>query len=159
MASFTILTVTSPEDLTETNRLFKAYAESLGIDLTFQDFATEMASMPGKYAPPTGSLLLARNNAGEAIGCVGLRGLSGNNICEMKRLYVDPRGRGTGVGKALAERVVAEAKRLGYAAMRLDTLPHMESARRLYKNLGFGEISPYYETPLEGTIFLELCLK
>ena len=163
-SAFTIFPVTSPEDLTATIKLFEAYAESLGIDLTFQDFATEMASMPGKYASPTGTLLLARNNgSGEAIGCVGLRPLvdplGRHGICEMKRLYVDPEGRGTGAGKALAERVVAEAKSLGYEALRLDTLPHMESARGLYRRMGFVEIGAYYETPLEGTIFLELKLK
>ncbi|KAK5116297.1 hypothetical protein LTR85_009269 [Meristemomyces frigidus] len=105
-----------------TIKLFEAYAQSLGIDLTFQDFAAEMASMPG-----------------EPVGCVGLRPLAADGYCEVKRLYVDPKGRGTGVGKALAQRVLQEAKRLGYRAMRLDTLPHMECARALYKSLGFKD--------------------
>src|ERR1700761_8940719 len=121
MATFTISTVESQQDLNDTIKLFEAYATSLGIDLTFQDFATEMSSMPGKYAPPTGSLLLARDTAGEAIGCVGLRPLGTEGMCEMKRLYVDPKGRGLGVGKALAEAIIDEANRLGYHAVRLDT--------------------------------------
>ena len=157
-ASFAISKVKLQQDLTDTTRLFETYAKSLGIDLSFQDFATEMASMPGKYAPPTGSLLLARNSTGEAIGCVGLRPFDGNRRCEMKRLYIDPQGRSLGVGKALAEAVIEDARALGYLAMKLDTLPDMVSARRLYENLGFLEIAPYYSTPIEGTIFLELDL-
>ncbi|KAK5171931.1 uncharacterized protein LTR77_003568 [Saxophila tyrrhenica] len=128
MPPFTISPITSPADLTAAINLFTEYATSLNIDLTFQDFATEMASMPGKYAPPHGTLLLARNDAGEAIGCVGLRPLSPEGCCEMKRL------------------------------MRLDTLPTMTSALALYRSLGFEEIEAYYDTPLEGTVFLELIL-
>ena len=158
MASFAIFKVTSERDLADTIKLFEVYATSLGIDLTFQNFATEMAEMPGKYSPPTGALLLARNKHAEAIGCVGLRQLS-DGICEMKRLYVDPKGRGSGLGKALVLDAIAESKQLGYAAMRLDTLPNMTSARALYKSLGFVEIDPYYITPLEGTTFLELQLQ
>jgi len=156
---FTIAPASTQEDVKAATRLFEAYAHSLGIELTFQDFAAEMSSMPGKYAPPTGALLLARNTAGEAIGCVGLRPLGTSGYCEMKRLYVDPKGRGLGIGRALAERAVQEAKRLGYGAVVLDTLPSMESARALYKSLGFAEIEAYYRTPLEGTIFLELKLR
>lgn len=156
---FTITKVSTPEDLTATITLFEAYATSLGIDLTFQDFATEMASMPGKYSPPTGTLLLARTASNnEAVGCVGLRPLSDDGIAEMKRLFVDPAGRGLGIGKALAERVIQEAKALGYRAIRLDTLPSMVSAQALYKSLGFREIEAYYRTPLEGTVFLGLQL-
>lgn len=155
--SFLISKVVSQQDLSDTISLFEAYTTSLGIDLTFQDFATEMAQMPGKYSSPTGTLLLARDNNGEPIGCVGLRQLD-DGICEMKRLYVNPKGRGSGLGKALALEVVKEAKQLGYSAIRLDTLPSMASARGLYKSLGFVEIEPYYSTPLEGTIFLELKL-
>ncbi|TKA83812.1 hypothetical protein B0A55_00011 [Friedmanniomyces simplex] len=147
-----------PQDLADTAELFKAYAASLGIDLTFQDFSTELANIPGKYAAPTGALLLARNAKGEAIGCVGLRPLSQPGYCEMKRLYVAPQGRGAGLGRALAERLVREAARLGYRVMRLDTLQQMSSARALYRSLGFREVEAYYETPVEGTIFLELKL-
>ncbi|PPJ51219.1 hypothetical protein CBER1_08054 [Cercospora berteroae] len=159
MAKFTIEPVNKQEDLTDTIKLFKIYAQSLGIDLQFQDFDNEMSSMPGKYAPPTGALYLARNNEGEAVGCVGLRPLSIPSHCEMKRLYVDPKGRGMGVGKALAEKVVAEATRLGYEAMVLDTLESMESARALYKSLRFVETEAYYQTPLEDTRFLKLMLR
>lgn len=159
MASFSISRISNQSDLNEAIKLFEAYANSLGLDLTFQDFATEMASMPGKYAPPTGALLLARDNVtGEAIGCVGLRAMGADAVCEMKRLYVDPKARGLGLGKALAEAVIEEARELGHRAMRLDTLPDMTSARALYKALGFAEIAPYYDTPVKGTIFLELAL-
>ncbi|GIZ43439.1 hypothetical protein CKM354_000666700 [Cercospora kikuchii] len=159
MMDFTIAPVNNHQDLADTITLFRIYAQSLGIDLQFQDFDNEMSSMPGKYAPPTGALYLARNNEGQAIGCVGLRPLSIPNHCEMKRLYVDPKGRGMGIGKALAEKVIAEATRLGYEAMVLDTLESMESARALYKSLGFGETEAYYETRLENTHFLKLMLK
>ena len=98
MASISIVRVIMQEDLNDTVTLFEAYAKSLGIDLTFQDFATELAAMPGKYAPPNGSLLLARSNVdGSPVGCVGLRPLGTDGCCEMKRLYVDPTGRGLGV--------------------------------------------------------------
>lgn len=137
----------------------EVYTASLGIDLTFQEVDTEMATMPGKYSPPTGSLLIARNTAGEAIGCVALRQLGDEGYCEIKRLYVDPKGRGLGVGKALAVSMIEEARQLGYKAIRLDTLPSMDAARRLYKSLGLVETQPYYDTPIEGTIFLELQLR
>jgi ribosomal protein S18 acetylase RimI-like enzyme len=156
--SFSISQVTSKQDLNDIIRLFEAYALSLGIDLAFQDFATEMARMPGKYSAPRGTLLLARNNDGEPLGCVGLRPMAANGICEMKRLYVDSKGRSLGMGKALAVAVISEAKRLGYTAMRLDTLPTMTSAIGLYKALGFVEIGAYYSSPIEGTIYLELSL-
>jgi putative acetyltransferase len=117
-----------------------------------------MDSMPGKYSPPGGALLLARNDTHEAIGCVALRPLLLDGCCEMKRLYVAPSGRGTGVGKALATATIEEARKLGYRSIRLDTLPTMESAQALYRNLGFKEIKAYYDTPLEGTVFLELLL-
>ena len=162
MQPFTITPAENPDDIQTITRLFEAYALSLGIDLGFQDFVAELASLPGKYGSPTGRLLLARqNDTAEAIGCVALRPLpdAGADCCEMKRLYVDPRGRGTGVGRALAERVIVEARHIGYKAMRLDTLPQMESARALYARLGFTEIEAYYATPLEGTLFMELDLR
>ncbi|KAK5720944.1 hypothetical protein LTR15_006906 [Elasticomyces elasticus] len=132
------------KDLADIAELFKAYAQSLGIDLAFQDFSTELANLPG--------------NSNQAVGCVGLRSLPDSACCEMKRLYVSPQGRGAGLGRMLAEAVVQEAKCLGYKAMRLDTLESMSSARALYKSLGFWEVEAYYETPLAGTIFLELTL-
>lgn len=140
-------------------RLMAVYADSLGIDLAFQDHDTEMATMPGKYTPPTGALLIARNVTGDAIGCVALRQLDNEGLCEIKRLYVDPRGRGLGVGKALAVAIIEEARQLNYKAIRLDTLPSMEAAKGLYKSLGFIETQPYYDTPIPDTLFLELQLQ
>ena len=158
MSTFSITSATSEEALADVVLLFEAYATSLKIDLTFQDFAAEIANMPGQYGIPNGALLLARNTAGAPIGCVGIRPLDGDGRCEMKRLYVDPKGRGLGIGKALAEAAIQEAKRLGYEAMRLDTLPTMASARSLYGDLGFVQTTPYYKTPIEGTLFMERAL-
>ncbi|KIV78580.1 hypothetical protein PV11_06223 [Exophiala sideris] len=160
--AFTITAVRNPTDLKDTISLFYAYAGSLGFDLAFQNFDAEMAAMPGKYSPPQGELLIARNSDGLAIGCVGLRPLpspdSNLPISEMKRLYVTPSGRGTGVGKALALGIIAVAKQLGYSEMRLDTLPSMVAALKMYRTFGFEDIPPYYQTPLEGTHFLALKL-
>jgi ribosomal protein S18 acetylase RimI-like enzyme len=153
-AAFTITAVRSAIDLVDTIELFTTYAHSLGIDLAYQGFAEEMAAMPGKYAPPAGELLLARRADGEAIGCVGLRPLDPTGCCEMKRLYVSPRARGLGLGRALIDAVVAEAQRIGYREIRLDTLPTMDEAIGLYGKLGFETIAPYYVTPIEGTRFM-----
>lgn len=155
---FTICKVQTPDDLEATISLFEEYAQSLGIDLSFQDFATEMQSMPGKYAPPQGALLLARNAEGEAIGCVGLRPFSEPGHCEMKRLYVHPNGRGIGLGRELAQAIIEQAKRLGYENMLLDTLSTMASAQALYRSLGFVEVGPYYDSPIQNTTFLRLDL-
>jgi ribosomal protein S18 acetylase RimI-like enzyme len=156
--SFQIALVRSPEDLKATMELFDAYAASLGINLSYQNFVTEMAAMPGKYAPPKGELLLARDDAGTAIGCVGLRPLPEEGCCEMKRLYVAPEGRGLGLGRALAEEIVKTARRIGYRQMRLDTLPSLATAIALYRKMGFVPILPYYDTPIAGTIFMSLRL-
>lgn len=153
-AAFAITAVRSAIDLADTIELFTIYAHSLGIDLAYQGFAEEMAAMPGKYAPPAGELLLARRADGEAIGCVGLRPLDPTGCCEMKRLYVSPRARGLGLGRALVDAVVAEAQRIGYREIRLDTLPTMDEAIGLYGKLGFETIAPYYVTPIEGTRFM-----
>jgi ribosomal protein S18 acetylase RimI-like enzyme len=151
--------VATADDLNATIRLFKAYTTSLNIDLTFQDFDTELSSMPGKYSPPAGSLLLARfATTGEPVGCVGLRPTTSNGVCEMKRLYVAPHGRGRGLGKALLDAAIKEALRIGYARMRLDTLPTMAAAVDLYKKNGFVQIEAYYHTPLVGTMFFERIL-
>ncbi len=149
-----ILPARSSADLADAVQLFKAYASSLGIDLGFQGFATELATLPGKYAPPAGELLLARDREGSALGCVGLRGIMPAGCCEMKRLYVAPRGRGRGLGRALIEAITAAAVRIGYEEIRLDTLPSMTAAVALYREAGFAPIDPYYETPLAGTLFL-----
>ena len=146
------------DDITAAARLFQAYADSLGVDLAYQDFAAELAGLPGKYAPPAGALLLARAGDGAPAGCVALRALDTPGCCEMKRLYVAPHGRGTGLGRALVEAVTTEARRLGYREIRLDTLPFMTDAMRLYAALGFRPIAPYYDTPIAGTRFLALSL-
>jgi putative acetyltransferase len=136
--------------------LFQEYAASLGFDLGFQDFERELSHLPGEYVPPHGCLLLAWYGA-EAVGCVAVRPLK-DRVCEMKRLYVRPAYRGLGLGKALAEAAIAEAKRLGYAAMRLDTVPSMQRARELYRALGFAETAPYRYNPIPGATYLELVL-
>ena len=134
--------------------MFQAYASSIGVDLAFQDFAAEIAAMPGKYAPPDGELLIARHTDGAALGCVGIRPIPPVGSCEMKRLYVLPRARGSGLGRALIDAAVGQAVRIGYREMRLDTLPTMTGAIALYTRAGFTPIDRYYDTPLIDTIFL-----
>lgn len=150
-----IVPATSEDHIATARRLFREYEASLGIELTFQGFAQEVAGLPGAYAPPAGRLLLA--TGAEPAGCVALRPLDGG-ICEMKRLYVRPTARGARLGRRLAETVIREARAIGYARMRLDTLPSMKEAFALYQTLGFREIAPYYATPIVGTRFMELSL-
>jgi ribosomal protein S18 acetylase RimI-like enzyme len=147
----------SEAELEAVRELFRAYAGSLAFDLGFQDFEAEMVEFPGKYAPPTGVLLLARLEE-MAAGAVGLRDL-GDGICEMKRLYVRPEARGHAIGRRLAERLIDEACSRGYRAMRLDTVPgHHDHAMALYRELGFQEIAPYCYNPVPGALFMELAL-
>lgn len=160
-SSFSIAPVRTAEELEAIVNLFRTYAESLGVDLTFQDFENEMVTMPGKYAPPTGELLLARNTHGVPIGCVALRALgpSDSGCCEMKRLYISPAARGFGIGRALITDILDLAHTLDYKEIKLDTLPSMEVAIGLYKKAGFVETEAYYDTPLTETIFLARSLK
>ena len=153
----TIAPVTTPDDLAAIRALFQAYADGLAVDLAYQDFATELAGLPGKYAAPHGALLLARDAAGQALGCVALRPL-GDGLCEMKRLYVAPAARGIGLGAALMQAIIVTARRRGYRAMRLDTLADMAAAQAMYAAAGFSRIAPYYDGAAAGTIFLELVL-
>lgn len=140
-------------DIGEVRQLFRVYADELDVDLCFQDFATELATLPGKYAPPEGALLLARDAEGKAAGCAALRPLSGNT-CEMKRLYVLPEHRHTGLGRRLAEEIMDTARACSYSQICLDSLPSMHAAIQLYRKLGFEDIAPYYDTPVKGTVFL-----
>lgn len=137
--------------------LLLEYRESLGVDLSFQNFDDELAAFPDSYLPPTGALLLCSRD-GQVAGSVAMRGLD-DGICEMKRLYVRPAYRGRGVGRELTVAVIGAARGAGYRRMRLDTLPGMDDAQRLYRLLGFAEIDAYYENPVPGTKYLELDLR
>jgi len=146
----------SPSQIEHARALFIEYGESLGFDLCFQDYDTELKNLPGDYASPGGSLLLAY--AGEQpVGCVALRKFS-EDTCEMKRLYVKPKFRGSGIGRQLAEKVIADAKGKGYRIMRLDTIETMDEAINLYRSLGFEERDSYRFNPIEGARYFELVL-
>lgn len=151
------VSIAEPTDLPALTQLFRAYAASLPIDLGYQGFDDELASLPGKYAPPDGALLIARGVSGAALGCVAMRPLA-PGVCEMKRLYVAPEGRGQGLGRQLARAIIEAARARGYAEMRLDTLASMAEAQALYRRLGFTEIGAYYATPIAGTVFMGLKL-
>jgi GNAT superfamily N-acetyltransferase len=156
--TFDITQIRTPADLAAAVKLFRAYASSLNVDLGYQNFEAELETMPGKYAPPRGELLLARSSQGDPVGCVGLRPIQPEGCCEMKRLYVSPEGRGCGMGERLVVAIVREAERIGYHEMRLDTLPSMKEAIALYRKCGFEPIEPYYDSPVIGTIFMRLSL-
>src|SRR5262249_19135579 len=130
---------TSAEEIATARGLLREYADGLGVDLSFQNFDEELATLPGVYAPPEGRLLLAWDGAAAA-GCVALRRFT-DGVGEMKRLYVRPAWRGTGLGRAMAEALIAQARAAGYTILRLDTLPTMTTAQRLYRTLGFCEIA------------------
>ena len=153
----TLLTATGPEHLAVLRELFQEYADSLSIDLCFQQFDTELASLPGDYAEPRGAVLLALVDGAPA-GCCALRPLDAAdypNASEMKRLYVRKAFRGFGLGRQLAEATLDAARQRGYASVLLDTLDDMESARALYTDLGFAEVPPYYHNPIPGAHYLK----
>ena len=152
-----VLTSGDTVELDHVRQFFRNYAAWLGVDLGFQGFGDEMASLPGAYAAPEGRLYFATVDGAPA-GCVGLRRFS-EGICEMKRLYVDPARRGLGVGRMLVLAAIRAAKELGYRRITLDTLPAMRMAVKLYRELGFTETPAYYPTPIEGSIFLSLDLE
>ncbi len=152
-----LVSADTPERLAAARLIFREYADSLDIDLCFQDFDSELATLPGEYAPPSGQLLLATVD-GELAGCGALRGLADSdhaNACEMKRLFVRPAFRRFGLGRLLAEQLMDDARHLGYSSMLLDTLDEMEAARELYTSLGFEEVAPYYYNPIAGAHYLK----
>ncbi len=154
--NFRIIDGHDSQFIPEVRLLFLEYADSLKVPLDFQNFDEELNSLPGAYTPPTGCLLLAISDQ-EFAGCVALRQLE-KNICEMKRLFVRPQWRGTKLGRILAETIIQRARDGGYQFMRLDTLPSMDRAQKLYSSLGFYEIEPYRFNPIAGTSFMEVKL-
>ena len=156
-SQFEALQAESPEQIAAIRELFLEYAQSLGFSLCFQGFDQELVTLPGDYAPPSGRLVLAIFE-NQPAGCVGLHALD-QEVCEMKRLYVRLRIRGKGLGRALAERVIVEARGIGYKKLRLDTVePRMQAAVAMYRALGFREIEPYRPNPIDGALYMELQL-
>lgn len=151
-----IIPAQTEEDYDIAKKLFIEYANSLGFDLSFQDFEEELANLPGEYLSPTGCLLIAVYKE-QPVGCVALRKLS-DGICEMKRLYVKEQFRRLGIGRALVEAVIDKARKIGYNYMRLDTVPLMEVARALYISVGFKKTDAYRYNPIEDAVFMELKL-
>lgn len=155
MSEFQIVQAASATEIAHARELFLEYAASLGFSLCFQNFDKELADLPGAYAPPTGRLLLAYYEE-QIAGCVALRKLS-NDICEMKRLYLRSSFRGKGLGRALADRIILEAAKIGYKRMRLDTVePVMKDAVAMYRRMGFKEIAAYCANPVEGALYMEI---
>jgi len=145
------------EEIEQARALFLEYADWLGFSLCFQNFDQELADLPGRYAPPTGRLMLAFVDD-QLAGCVALRKLD-EGVCEMKRLFVRQSFRGHDLGRKQIAAIIDEARAIGYQKMRLDTLPaQMQAAIHLYHSLGFKEIAPYYQSPVEGALFMELSL-
>jgi putative acetyltransferase len=147
----------SVAQIAQARELFLEYEQSLGFSLSFQNFEKELADLPGDYSPPEGRLLLAQWHD-HLVGCVALHPLA-PGICEMKRLYLRPQFRGKGFGRMLAERIIAEARQIGYRSMRLDTVePVMKDAVAMYRKLGFEEIAPYCNNPMAGAMYMEVQL-
>jgi ribosomal protein S18 acetylase RimI-like enzyme len=154
MPPFRLAKVRSAPEIAAAAALFREYVDGLGIDLSFQDFAAELAGLPGRYEPPAGELMLAYAPDGVPLGCVAVRPLDGHTVCEMKRLYVRPAARGLGIGRALVAAIIEAAQALRYAEMKLDTLPSMPEALALYERFGFVRIAAYYHNPVPGTVYL-----
>jgi putative acetyltransferase len=150
---------TSPDDVALARALFVEYATWLNVDLCFQGFDRELATLPGAYAPPSGRLLLV-GTFGKAFGCIALRALEGERTPtgEVKRLFVQPSARKGGWGHRLVDTVIAEARAIGYRELKLDTLGWMTEARSLYARAGFRECAPYYVNPLPGVVYMALSL-
>ena len=155
MTPYPIREAASPADIAHARALFEEYAAWLDVDLSFQGFAHELATLPGKYAPPRGRLFLAGE---DPVGCIALRPLDEPGIGEVKRLYVRPVARGTGLGRALVENVLSHAGEIGYRELCLDTADWMVDALRLYARLGFRECSPYYHNPMPGVVYMRTTL-
>jgi GNAT superfamily N-acetyltransferase len=153
---YTIVPAWTAADLDAARALFRAYQREIGVDLCFQGFDTELATLPGKYGIPDGRLYLAKHEAA-TIGCIALRRFDADTG-EIKRLYLVPEQRGAKLGVALARKVIEAAREVGYRRLVLDTLESMHAARRLYAALGFREIAPYYDNPLPGAIYMALDL-
>ncbi|ARQ01201.1 GNAT family N-acetyltransferase [Pseudorhodoplanes sinuspersici] len=145
-------------DFLQARALFEEYASSLNVDLGFQGIESEFATLPGKYALPSGAIFLALDDEGPTVGTVAIRPFERPGACEMKRLYVRPKGRGMGAGKALAKAAIAFAETAGYAEILLDSLPSMTAAARLYERLGFRETEPYWDNILPGVRYFSLTL-
>ncbi len=148
--------------ISQARDLFREYASTPGVAVCLEDFERELASLPGRYAPPDGRLLLAIHqreaSPEEAIGCAAMRRLD-QSACEMKRLYVCAAFRGNDAGRRLVEALIAEARSIGYEKMLLDTLPSMHEAHKLYRTLGFREIPAYQKNPIRGALFFEIALR
>ena len=157
-ADATIAEAESAADMAEIRALFVEYQQWLGVDLCFKDFAEAIDNLPGYYAPPAGSLLLARMLDGAVAGGVGMWPLE-LGVCEMKQLFVRPPWRGSGLGRRLAVAVVEAGQAAGYARMRLDTLPHLEAATVLYRSMGFIEAAPHDDNPSPGVLYMEKALQ
>lgn len=159
-AGFEVVEVATANEIEEARRLFREYAGEIGFGPCFQSFDAELASLPGDYRRPRGRLLLARRGSGlacEAVGCVALRPLD-ESTCEIKRLYIPPENRGAGLGRLLVERLIMDARQTGYTHVRLETLPVMTAALRLYETLGFRDIPPYCANPIPEARYLGLTL-
>jgi len=152
LSSMLVTQIQSADEIEIVRRFLREYQQRLGVDLSFQNFAAELDSLPGSYAPPSGRLLLAWHEK-TPVGCIALQRIDSSRA-EMKRLYVPPNARGLGVGRKLVEQLLSEAQAIGYSEVVLDTLPTMTQAQRLYQRFGFRDIEPYRPNPIAGTRYL-----